>query len=43
MLRVYIAGTHTYAAAGTYAITMTATDGWGAAAAPISRTVTVAP
>ena len=37
------AGNHTYAAGGTYTITMTATDGWGAAAAPISRTVTVAP
>jgi PKD domain/Bacterial Ig domain len=36
-------GNHAYATAGTYTITMTATDGWGAAAAPISRTVTVSP
>ncbi|MGL5825282.1 MAG: PKD domain-containing protein [Nocardioides sp.] len=36
-------GSHTYAAAGSYTITMTATDGWGASAAPISRTVTVTP
>ncbi|HQR26668.1 MAG TPA: PKD domain-containing protein [Nocardioides sp.] len=36
-------GSHTYAAAGTYTITMTVSDGWGRAAAPVTRTVTVAP
>jgi PKD repeat protein len=36
-------GTHTYAAAGTYTITLTVSDGWGKVGSTVSRTVTVAP